>query len=59
LRKTKLFYKKVDSEMSSENGVDGNKLTRQKLQHITEENDLEKVEKIAFPLGFKFFILKK
>ncbi|CBY38788.1 unnamed protein product [Oikopleura dioica] len=36
--------------MSSENGVDGNKLTRQKLQQITEENDLEKVEKIAFPL---------
>lgn len=37
--------------MSSENGVDGNKLTRQKLKQITEENDLEKVEKIAFPLG--------
>ena len=29
----------------------GNKLTRQRLEQITEERDLETVEKIAFPLG--------
>ena len=45
--------------MSSENGVDGNKLTRQKLTQITEENDLEKVEKIAFPLGLSGLKTKK